>query len=124
MDETETIRQAERKVWEALRTGDADADAALLAEDFLGVYPDGFSGRDGHAGQLSDRPTVFFYRIGEEHLRRLGPDHILYAYRADFARSEGAPREAMLVTSIWERRAGGWVNVFSQDTPLTGRGVP
>jgi hypothetical protein len=26
--------------------------------------------------------------------------------------------------SIWERRNGGWINIFSQDTPLTGAGVP
>jgi hypothetical protein len=32
--------------------------------------------------------------------------------------------EDMLVTSIWERRNGGWINIFSQDTPLTGAGVP
>jgi hypothetical protein len=30
----------------------------------------------------------------------------------------------MLVSSIWERRGAGWVNIFSQDTPLTGAGVP
>jgi hypothetical protein len=28
----------------------------------------------------------------------------------------------MLVSSIWERRGDGWVNIFSQDTPLTGAG--
>ena len=37
----------ETEVWQALVDGDADADARLLSADFVGVYPDGFSSRDG-----------------------------------------------------------------------------
>ncbi|RMA42395.1 nuclear transport factor 2 family protein [Rhodophyticola porphyridii] len=111
------IRTAERAVWEALKAGDAGADAASLAADFLGVYPSGFADRDAHAGQLADGPTVAAYRIGEEHLMPLGPDHMLYAYRADFQRPAGG-WEAMLVSSVWRREGAGWINVFSQDTPL------
>jgi hypothetical protein len=124
MDEAEEIRAAERAVWEALRTGDAGADAALLAEDFLGSYPDGFAGRAEHAGQLSSGPSIAHWSMSEEHVRPLGPGHVLYAYRADFTRHGAAESEAMLVSSIWARRGAGWVNVFSQDTPLTGVASP
>src|SRR5690606_14487082 len=48
----------ETAVWQALVSGDAEADRAALAADFLGVYPDGFAGRDAHAAQLSGGPTV------------------------------------------------------------------
>ena len=124
MDDRNDIRQAERAVWAALLTGDASADRALLAEDFLGAYPDGFAGRAAHVGQLEDGPTVESYEIGEEHLRPLGPDHMLYAYRARFTRLRADLAEEMLVSSIWERRNGTWINIFSQDTPLTGVPVP
>ncbi|MCU4654548.1 nuclear transport factor 2 family protein [Roseibacterium sp. SDUM158016] len=124
MDEAGTIRAAERAVWEALRTGDAAADARLLADDFLGVYPDGFAGPAAHAGQLAHGPTVASYAITEEHLRPMGPDYVLYAYRADYTRTAGAEPEAMLVSSIWQCQGGTWLNIFSQDTPLTGAGVP
>jgi hypothetical protein len=30
----------------------------------------------------------------------------------------------MYVSSIWCRRDGEWVNVFSQDTPASGDAVP
>lgn len=120
----EAIRQAERAVWDALVSGDAGADAALLSEDFLGAYPDGFADREAHAGQLEDGPTVSSYRIAEEHLRPLGEDHVLYAYRATYKRRGQDAEEEMLVSSVWERRDGTWLNVFSQDTPLTGMGVP
>jgi hypothetical protein len=35
----EDIIRLETEVWRALVSGDAVADARLLAEDFLGVYP-------------------------------------------------------------------------------------
>jgi hypothetical protein len=124
MDGTGTIRAAERAVWEALRTGDAGADARLLSSDFLGVYPDGFAGREAHAGQLDKDPSVTAYTLSEEHLRPMGPDHVLYAYRAEYTRIGADMSETMLVSSIWERRGADWINIFSQDTPLTGQGVP
>jgi len=62
----------ETQVWEALRTGDATADADLLAEDFVGLYPTGFADRSDHAGQLDHGPT-----FGDQHrfdVRLIGVD--------------------------------------------------
>ena len=42
------LAKCEEQVWEALVTGDQQADAAALDDSFLGVYPDGFSGKDAH----------------------------------------------------------------------------
>ena len=107
----------ETRVWEALVSGDAEADAALLSPDFLGVYPSGFSDRDGHSGQLVDGPSVASYRIEDARVMRLSPDTALLAYLAHYTRPS-APDidEAMYVSSIWRREGKGWVNVFSQDT--------
>jgi hypothetical protein len=124
LHEADAIRKAERAVWDALVSGDAGADRALLARDFLGVYPDGFAGREAHADQLAKGPSVASYDIAEEHIRPLGATHILYAYRASYRRPGAAEPETMLVSSIWERRGDSWINIFSQDTPLTGAGVP
>jgi hypothetical protein len=124
LSDHEAIRTAEHAVWAALMAGDAAADLALLSQDFLGVYPDGFAGRVAHGAQLEKGPSVAAYDISEEHLRPLGPDHMLYAYRARYFRPGAEVPEEMLVSSIWERRATGWINIFSQDTPLTGAGVP
>ncbi len=38
----------EKKVWEALISGDRTADDALLSDRFLGVYPDGFASKQDH----------------------------------------------------------------------------
>ena len=113
---------AEDAVWRALVSGDAEADAALLAPDFLGVYPDGFAGREAHAAQLSGGPAVISYALSEVNVRMLAPDLGLVAYRADFARP-GRGDEAMFVSSIWRRAGAGWLNVFSQDTPVVAPGA-
>lgn len=108
----------ERKVWEALAAGDAAADRALLADDFLGVYPDGFAGVDAHSDQLADGPTVTSFTLSEARVRMVGPDAALLSYRADYEGSLiGGSKGRVYISSLWERRDGRWINTFSQDTP-------
>jgi len=114
----DTILDLERQVWEALRRGDADADAALLSDDFLGVYPTGFADRAEHAGQLAGGPTVGDYELHEARLLVLSDSDALLCYRADWRRF-GAERtdrpESMYVSSLWSRRGDRWLNTFSHD---------
>ncbi len=123
-DLKETLLALEARVWDALVSGDSDADGALLTEDFIGVYPDGFAGKDAHTGQLDSGATVTEYRLSEVQVRATGADSGLLIYRADYQRVGRTDWEVMLVSSLWEMRKGAWVNSFSQDTPLTGEGVP
>lgn len=109
----------ERAVWKALVAGDMQADAAALADDFLGVYSSGFSGKEGHVGQLADGPVIANYRLSEVQLRSLGEDYALISYRADFLRCQGSGDETMYVSSLWRWQDGGWINIFSQDTAVT-----
>ncbi|QIE54342.1 nuclear transport factor 2 family protein [Pikeienuella piscinae] len=114
-----TLLDLERKVWEALRAGDAAADARLLAADFIGVYPSGVEGREGHAAQLAAGPTVAAFEIREPKMIPLGDDAALLIYLAGFHRPDEPETErGMYVSSLWRRRGAGWANIFSQDTPL------
>ena len=115
---------AETAVWQALVAGDAAADRATLAADFLGVYPDGFAGRDAHVAQLGHGPTVERFALSDARVLPLGGTHALLAYRADYRRVGREADEAMYVSSVWRRTAAGWINVFSQDTPADGSSVP
>ncbi len=128
MAAADEILACERAVWQALVDGDAAADDKALAEDFLGIYPDGFSGKAAHVAALRQGPTVASFSLGEVRLRALGPDHFLIAYRADYRRPGAMDDETMFVASLWRRVAGngisGWENIFSQDTPATGIPVP
>lgn len=109
----------ESAVWSALATGDVAADAYLLADDFLGVYPSGFAGKDQHVGQLRSGPTVASHELFDARIQVLSEDVVLLAYRATWTRHgkgrEGDP-ETMYVTSIWRREGAIWRNIFSQDT--------
>ncbi len=107
----------ETSVWDALQQGDPSADTDLLAADFLGVYPTGFSDRSDHAGQLGEGPTVAAYAILDPRCVQLSADHALLAYRAQYRRPGSDATEEMYVSSVWSRRDGRWINVFSQDTP-------
>jgi hypothetical protein len=107
----------EGAVWQALVDGDAAADAAALADEFLGVYTDGFSDKEGHVAQLAHGPTIARFAIETARFIDLGPDHYLLAYRARYARPGGAD-EVMYVSSLWRQLDGQWRNIFSQDTPV------
>jgi len=115
----------ERRVWEALATGDAAADSDLLDAAFVGVYPEGVASRAEHAAQLSSGPSVARYVIDAPRLLRLSPDAVLLSYHASYTRpgdGDTATAHAMYVSSIWTRRDTRWVNVFSQDTPACTTG--
>ncbi|WP_205528772.1 hypothetical protein [Desertimonas flava] len=48
----------------------------------------------------------------------------MLSYRAVYERAGSVgEQESMYVSSLWCRRDGIWVNVFSQDTPDTGAPV-
>jgi hypothetical protein len=117
----------ETEVWRALVEGDAAVDARLLSEDFLGVYPTGFAGRADHIAQLGGGPTVADFELDDARLLVLSDAAVLLAYRARYRRPGAADTsepEAMYVSSVWCRRDGRWVNVFSQDVAATDEPLP
>lgn len=119
----EQFLQLEMEVWSALASGDIEADARLLADDFLGVYSSGFAGKEEHTGQLQDGPTVAAYELSEARLQELSKEVMLLSYRASWVRQKGrgvGERETMYITSIWRHNDGEWKNIFSQDTRAEG----
>ena len=112
------ILKLENSVWDALVSGDGQADADLLDDAFLGVYETGFSDKAGHVGQLSDGPTVLRYSICDVRLLVPSDDLAILCYRAEYIRVGATQPEAMYVSSIWQRTARVWRNIFSQDTAV------
>ncbi|MEO8243171.1 MAG: DUF4440 domain-containing protein [bacterium] len=110
------LGRCETGVWDALIRGDIAADAAALADNFLGVYADGFAVKADHVQSLEHGATMQSYDLSSMRVMALGADHAVLSYRADFLRVGQARPEAMYISSIWQRTAAGWINVFSQDT--------
>lgn len=107
----------EREVWEALQRGDAAADARLLAEKFLGVYDSGFESKAEHVARAAKGPVVSRFELEAPRLLRVSPELALLAYRARWTDGAGKSRAAY-ISSLWERAAEGWRNIFSQDTSV------
>lgn len=118
---TDHFLALEHAVWAALCAGDPEADKKMLAADFLGIYPSGFADRGDHAAELTAGPTVVSYDLDQIRLMPLGVDRGMLCYRARYTRPGRQEADEMYVSSLWERRADGWLNVFSQDTPSEPR---
>ncbi|KIC20886.1 nuclear transport factor 2 family protein [Leisingera sp. ANG-Vp] len=112
------ILALETRVWEALVQGDPEADGQMLSEDFLGVYPSGFSDKAGHCDQLRDGPVMAEYRLSNSRLCLITEGAVLLSYHAAYRPAGSEDWKAMLISSLWERHATGWLNTFSQDTPV------
>ena len=123
--ELDGILALERRVWSALIAGDPDADRELLSEQFLGVYPTGYSDRESHAALLTAGPTVADYRIENARLMPLAPDTFLLVYLAHYSQpAEPGVENSMYVSSIWQEHGGRWLNIFSQDAPVSDISPP
>jgi len=109
----------EQAVWRALCEGDMQADSALLADDFLGVYSSGRADKSAHVAQLRDGPTMSTFSLTDAQALALAEGIVLLTYRAKFVRHDLSSRkesESMFVSSIWRKEGDTWRNVFSQDT--------
>lgn len=124
MDLLEELLAQEHRVWAALQHGDAAADLALLAPGFLGLYPSGYADRSDHAAQLAAGPSVAQYSVEDARVLPLRDGLAMLTYLVTYARPGPERRERMWVSSLWERQAGSWVNLFSQDTPCEKPFIP
>ena len=113
----EDFIRLETQVWRALADGDADADGRMLSDDFLGVYPTGFEDRKSHVEQLIDGPTVESFALHDARMLAVSESAVILSYRAEFERPTSTVVSEVYVSSLWCRRDGAWLNVFSQDTP-------
>lgn len=108
----------ETAVWEALVSGDPEADRAMLSEDFLGVYPSGFSDREQHAAPLASGPTMAEYQLSDARVQQVAPDAVMLSYLAEYTVPGSEQSQAMYISSLWQQREGRWWNTFSQDPPV------
>ncbi|MDC8770521.1 nuclear transport factor 2 family protein [Roseateles albus] len=108
----------ETRVWQALTLGDKQAYLALLAPEFLGVYPSGFASLAKNLSTFEQAPGFApSYALSEARIMDLAPGLVMLSYRAVFQRVADAQAKVMYVSSLWRRQEDEkWVNVFSQDS--------
>ena len=115
----ELISKQEIGVWEALKKKDKLADRNLLAEDFIGVYKDGFGNRAEHIAQIDDKYQLTEYKLENVRVLMISADSAMIVYRATCSATgtwASDCAQPMYISSLWIRQDSNWVNVFSQDT--------
>ena len=111
------FKRLETAMWTSLVEGDGAAADGLLSSDYLGVYTTGFSDRADYIAALANGPIAASFEISESRIFVVSDTAVMYSYRADFKSRQDGPTEVMYISSLWCKREGRWVNVFSQDTP-------
>jgi len=117
------IRELLHRLTEAERTGDADALADLLDEDFSCVGPLGFvlTGAQWLPGFRAGDLQYQELNLGDPAVRQFGDTVITISTRTQQATYQGhpAPGGPFRVTHIIVRRDGGWAVAGFQVSPIT-----
>ncbi len=121
MSDEAAIRELETRSWVAWKDHDAAFFEQFLAEDHVEIHAYGIVGKAAVVeGVRSPACLVQTYSLGPFSLTRVSGDTVLLTYRAEQDTACGNQRvpSPVWATSLYVKRAGRWVNVMYQHTPL------
>jgi hypothetical protein len=106
----------EKKMLDAINRGDKATSAALMSEDFVMLDYEGRKDKTETLRQLSSTPIEMAAKVHDMQAQVLSPDTMLVTYGLVNQESGGEENQSgvMWISSIWARRNGKWLNVFSQ----------
>jgi ketosteroid isomerase-like protein len=111
------IRDSEAAWVKAEMTGDASVAKRILAEDYVGVFPDGsVAGKAEAVADFKPSNTSLSGRLDYVHVRFFGDTAIAQGQETD-AWPSGSPYPSgrLIFTDVFVLRAGQWVLVNSED---------
>ena len=117
------LRELEAKSWVAWKSHDAAFFEQFLSADHVEIHAYGITGKAAVVeGVRSPACVVRSYSLGPLSLVPVATDTVLVTYRAEQNTSCGAARvpSPVWATSLYVKRAGRWVNVLYQHTPIAG----
>jgi hypothetical protein len=119
-DET-SIRELETMSWVAWKSHDAPFFERFLSDDHVEVHPYGIVGKAAVVdGVRSPACVVESYSLGAFSMTAVSQDTVLVTYRAEQNTQCGglAVPSPAWATSLYVRRAGRWLNILFQQTPV------
>jgi uncharacterized protein (TIGR02246 family) len=116
------VRDLEARSWVAWQNHDAAFFEQFLSDDHVEIHGDGVVGKAAVVeGVRSPFCKVQSYTLGALAVTAVSPDAMLVTYRAEQDTTCGKARvpSPVWASSVYARRAGRWVNVLYQHTPVT-----
>src|SRR6516165_11914890 len=106
----DTLTALNREYFASVQKGDVKRFEEILADDFMGSFPDGSLLDKAGFLKLTAQPVTFSGLVAEDvRIRLLGDFAIIHA-RFDSRSADGKPRRGRY-TDNWARRDGSWVAV-------------
>lgn len=113
----------EKQIWDNIKKQDADAFAAMLADDFVYISNDGVYDKAGTVDGIKQM-ALTDVTLSDWKTVQLGKDAAVVTYTVNIKGTSGGqpvPPDSMRAGSVWVNRGGKWVGVFHQDTPVKER---
>ena len=111
------IRESERQWAESVANGDASVVERILADDFLGVYPDGsFYEKAKMVADTREAPKEFISNhLNDVKVRFFGDTAVAQGNESWVRRTVTPLRSRFVWTDTWIRRNDKWQIVASED---------
>lgn len=118
-----TVIRLEQHVWKVAAERNAKAFSELVPPDALMIFQTGIMSQPEYLATMHQR-TISRYELGE--ISGFMPNAttvILYykARRLGEQAGEAFPKGEVVESTTWVKRAGGWVAVLNQETPIAKR---
>lgn len=117
------IRELEADSWVAWKNDDARFFQDFLSDDHVEIHNYGIVGKTAVVdGVRSPACVVQSYSLGPLSMTRVSATTILVTYRAEQDTACGGQNvpSPVWATSLYAKRAGRWLNVMYQHTPIAG----
>ena len=110
----------EKAVWAAAKAKDVTRFNRLVAEDARMVFESGVLTRADYLNGLPDR-TIAEFHLTDFIALRPNPETVILIYKASRSgayKGKPFPPATVREGSVWVNRAGKWVAVLNQETPI------
>lgn len=115
---SQSLTDQEKSVWQTIKDGNTEHFAAMLADDFVLVTPDGFENKSQTIDEIK-KDKLTSYTLSEWRTVSLGADAGVVFYKADQEWSDPAGKTQHAIsycTSTWRNSGGHWLAVAHQET--------
>lgn len=117
----EAVIRLEERVWKAAQDRDAKAFSKLVPADAMMIFQSGIVLQPDYLATMQQR-TISRYELHEINGFMPNATTVILYYKARRLGEEAGkafPEGELIESTTWIKRAGHWVAILNQETPLT-----